>query len=125
MSLVHCAGPSVGDISKVDFETIRNQLSQVVVQLPLILLDRQQLITPLMDNGGGDLGLVANRTQRDDTPSQFQHVQERGNRPNLDRLGRNSHLPQRKTIGRGPHADHGGGQLAQHTIVGTTHFLAV
>ncbi len=55
-------------------------MANVIEQRGLIRLNREDIVRAVLDNVGGDLGLRANRINRDDTAFQGQDVQQWWNR---------------------------------------------
>lgn len=111
--------------SKVVLQVIEKECPDSFQQGWLVSFDGQAVIALGLDNLFGDLGLATHRVDGDQTPLDFQHFQQLGNRCDLVAFSIDHGLLQADMIDRGPGADHMDGGLRTGLIVDSTEGLAI
>ena len=98
---------------------------QILVQLPLVALRRDQVVGAARDDRRRGGALAVQRVQGHHRTVQRQHVQHLPHRGNLVRLAVHAALRQHRAVARGPHVDHVQGGLPVRPVVRAARRLAV
>ena len=61
----------MGHMPEIYFETAGKQVTDFLIELGLILFDRQEIVAPLLHNQVGNGGLATDGVDRDKTARQF------------------------------------------------------
>src|SRR5579883_2390356 len=104
---------------------VRKHPDHVGVEGFLILLECQDVVSPLLDNLSGDLALAAHRVDCDNAASDGQYAQEFRDSGDLVGFVVDLDLGQDETIGARPRRDHMDRGFPVGTVAGTAHRFAI
>ncbi len=125
MVFVDCLGIIVRHIPKIHFATPRKQVLDVLIELSLILFNRQEIVDVLLHNRLDNLGLAADGINRDDAARQFQHAQERRNGSNFVRFVLDFALSEHQMVRHRPRTHHRDCILAPRAVMRTTQLFTI
>ena len=125
VSLVPGLSVVIGRPVKAQGLGAREQVLNALVQLALVFLHRQHIVSPALGDLLGDLSLAAHGVDGDDAAIQVQHLQQLGNGGDLVGFLVGLHLAQGQVLLGGPGADPVDGPLLPRTVIGPSGRLAV
>ncbi len=125
MILVDGFGMIVGIGAEVALLQVIKEQDDIFIQVFLVLFERQQIVSSLLDNCLGNLSLTAHGINRHQAALQIQQLQELGDRRDLVRLFIDFLLTQHQPVGRGPGTHHVDRPLPQALVKRTPQGLPV
>ena len=97
----------------------------IIAQRPLIALERENVISFLIDDLLRDVALTPHRINGDHRSFNLHHVEQRGDRHNLVRLLTNLHLREHEPLPRRESRDHMDGLFGALLLIGSTRCFSI